>query len=279
MVELRTLVRAERVLDGELVQSELLGEHVQLVLRRAAEVDPHDRVVLRQVLGDVRDGEVLGLEHAVAVHAWCGLVVLRSVLACSASDVVVSVVGDRPARPSTREWHCGRARDRMPRWRTSAPASVPSWSPSMIAASIISASASKARTDSCRIVSCSGNSCRSAGGGHGRRWRKIGLADRYGLSISNGSYDTSSSSSPTSGVAEALPARVARLLVGDIDRRVAQASRRRSASCRSIGRRRNVVAVGVVAFTSPSSGASVRGPCWRVSDMAFGQRGHVGDAN
>ena len=59
--------------------------------------------------------------------------------------------------------------------------------PQRIAASIINASASKARTDNCRPVSCSGSSCRSAGGEHGRRWRKIGLAERYGLSTVNGS--------------------------------------------------------------------------------------------
>ena len=44
VVELRSLVRPERILDGELVQPELVGELVELLLGRAAEVDPHHRV-------------------------------------------------------------------------------------------------------------------------------------------------------------------------------------------------------------------------------------------
>ena len=73
VVELRPLVLAERVLDGELVQAELAGELVELVLRRSAEVDPHDRVGLLEVVGDVGDREVLGLENALAVHPGHGL--------------------------------------------------------------------------------------------------------------------------------------------------------------------------------------------------------------
>ena len=57
VVELGALVGAEGVLDGELVQAELAGELVELRLRRAAEVDPHHRVGLLQVVGDVGDGK------------------------------------------------------------------------------------------------------------------------------------------------------------------------------------------------------------------------------
>ena len=67
-VELRALVRAERVLDGELVQAELVGELVELLLRRTAQVHPHHRVGVLEVLGDVGDGKALGLESALPVH-------------------------------------------------------------------------------------------------------------------------------------------------------------------------------------------------------------------
>jgi len=46
---------------------------VQLVLGRAAHVDPHDGVVFGQVIGDVGNREVLGLDDTVAVDAGgCG---------------------------------------------------------------------------------------------------------------------------------------------------------------------------------------------------------------
>ena len=73
MIELRALVRAERVLDRELVQAELGGELVELLLRRAAEVDPHHRVGLLEVVRHVGDGKVLRLQHAVSVHPSAGL--------------------------------------------------------------------------------------------------------------------------------------------------------------------------------------------------------------
>ena len=68
VVDLRALVGPERVLDRELVEAELAGELVQLLLRRTAEVDPHDRVGLLEILRDVGDGEVLRLEDPLAVH-------------------------------------------------------------------------------------------------------------------------------------------------------------------------------------------------------------------
>ncbi len=72
MVDLGTLVGSERVLDGELVQAELVGELVQLLLGRSAEVHPHDGVGTLQVLGDVGDRKALRLEHAFAVHPRVG---------------------------------------------------------------------------------------------------------------------------------------------------------------------------------------------------------------
>ena len=72
-VELGALVGAERVLDGELVQAELAGELVELLLRRAAQVHPHDGVGVLEVLGDVGDREALGLENTLAVHPGHGI--------------------------------------------------------------------------------------------------------------------------------------------------------------------------------------------------------------
>src|SRR5688572_14718899 len=69
VIEFGSLMLAERVLNGQLVESELLGEHVQLVLRGRAHVDPNDCVGFGEEVGDVRDRKVLGLDHPVAVHA------------------------------------------------------------------------------------------------------------------------------------------------------------------------------------------------------------------
>ena len=51
-VELRALVGAERVLDGEFVQAELGGQLVELILGRATEVDPHHGVGLARGSSD-----------------------------------------------------------------------------------------------------------------------------------------------------------------------------------------------------------------------------------
>ncbi len=67
-VELRPLVRRQRVFDRELVQAELIVELVEVFLRGGTEVHPHHRVGLLEVLGDVGDREIVGLEHTVAVH-------------------------------------------------------------------------------------------------------------------------------------------------------------------------------------------------------------------
>lgn len=46
------LVRIEGVLDREVVQPELVGQAVQLLLRRIVEIDPHDVVTVREQVGD-----------------------------------------------------------------------------------------------------------------------------------------------------------------------------------------------------------------------------------
>ena len=72
MVELGSLVGPERILDRELVEAELVGQLVQLLVGRPAEIDPDDGVGPREVVGHVGDGEVLRLEHSLAVDAGVG---------------------------------------------------------------------------------------------------------------------------------------------------------------------------------------------------------------
>ena len=67
-VELRPLVGPERVLDRQLVQPELAGELVELLLGGPAQVDPDHRVGLLEVVGDVGNREALGLERSLAIH-------------------------------------------------------------------------------------------------------------------------------------------------------------------------------------------------------------------
>ena len=78
VVELGPLVGLERVLDRERVQAQLVGQLVQLVARRAAQVDPDHRVRPFQVVGDLGHREALGLQHALAVHPGVGHVLLCS---------------------------------------------------------------------------------------------------------------------------------------------------------------------------------------------------------
>ena len=68
MVELGALVLGDGVLDGQLVEAELVGQLGELLVGRGAEVDPHEGVGLGEVLGHVGHREVLGLEHALAVQ-------------------------------------------------------------------------------------------------------------------------------------------------------------------------------------------------------------------
>jgi hypothetical protein len=57
-LELRPLVRVDRILDGELVQVELPTDGVELLLRRLVEPDPDERVVGSTRLACVWDGEL-----------------------------------------------------------------------------------------------------------------------------------------------------------------------------------------------------------------------------
>lgn len=61
-VELRTLMRTESIFDGQLMQTELTGKLVKLFLGGTAYVDPHHRVRLHQVLGDVGNWEASASE-------------------------------------------------------------------------------------------------------------------------------------------------------------------------------------------------------------------------
>ena len=58
----------ERVLDGEFVQAELGREFVQQLLGRVEQVDPDQRVGILQVVGHLREREVLTVEHTFAPH-------------------------------------------------------------------------------------------------------------------------------------------------------------------------------------------------------------------
>jgi hypothetical protein len=68
VVDLGPLVLAQRVLDGQLVQAEFDGEHVEGLLVGRAQVDPDDDVGLGQVVRHRRHVEPLPHEHAVAVR-------------------------------------------------------------------------------------------------------------------------------------------------------------------------------------------------------------------
>jgi hypothetical protein len=72
MVDLRSLMLTECVLDGELVQAQLHGQSVHVFLGRRAEVDPDDGVRLLEVLRDIGNRKVLGLENTLAVHPGLG---------------------------------------------------------------------------------------------------------------------------------------------------------------------------------------------------------------
>jgi hypothetical protein len=68
LVELGTLVRLQHVLDGQFVQAQLDGQLIDLLLGRAAQVEPHHGVVAFEVLGDVGDREALPVQDPLAVH-------------------------------------------------------------------------------------------------------------------------------------------------------------------------------------------------------------------
>ena len=69
-VDLGALVRPEGVLDGQLVEAELVRQFVQLVQRGPAEVDPDHGVRPFEVIRDIGDREPLGFENTLAVRVW-----------------------------------------------------------------------------------------------------------------------------------------------------------------------------------------------------------------
>jgi hypothetical protein len=67
-VEFGPLGGVQGVFDGQFVQPELLVDHVEVGLGRAAKVEPDHRAFGREVVGDVRDREVGLLEDSVPVE-------------------------------------------------------------------------------------------------------------------------------------------------------------------------------------------------------------------
>ena len=67
-VQLGPLVLQGGVLDGQWVQPELLGDDLQVLLVGFAQVQPHHRVGLLEVVGDLGGWEVLGLQYPLAVQ-------------------------------------------------------------------------------------------------------------------------------------------------------------------------------------------------------------------
>jgi len=67
-VELGPLVLGDGVLDGQTVQLEFLGDRGDVVLVRFADVHPDDGRGFLEVVGDLLDGKVLGLEDPVPVR-------------------------------------------------------------------------------------------------------------------------------------------------------------------------------------------------------------------
>ena len=72
MVDLRSLMRPERVLDREFVQAQLVGQRVHVFRGGRAEVDPDDGVRLLEVVGHLGDRKVLRLENTLSVHPGLG---------------------------------------------------------------------------------------------------------------------------------------------------------------------------------------------------------------
>ncbi len=69
VVEFRPLMLVRGVFDGECVQTELFFDFGQPLAVRGAEIEPHEDAGVIDVLGDVGDGEVLFLQHPVAIQA------------------------------------------------------------------------------------------------------------------------------------------------------------------------------------------------------------------
>ena len=72
-VELGPVAAGGRVLDGQRVQRQLVGDQLEVLGVRGAEVDPDDGLgVVLEVLGDLLDGEVLVGQDAVGPAAGLG---------------------------------------------------------------------------------------------------------------------------------------------------------------------------------------------------------------
>jgi hypothetical protein len=67
-VQLGPLVLLDGVLDGQGVQPKLLGDDRQILLVGLAQVQPHHRVRLLEVVGDLGGREVLGFQHPLSVQ-------------------------------------------------------------------------------------------------------------------------------------------------------------------------------------------------------------------
>jgi hypothetical protein len=68
-VELRALMRADRILDRQRVQLQLLGNRRELRLGWVAIVQPHACTLILEVLGNVLDRKILEHELALAVQS------------------------------------------------------------------------------------------------------------------------------------------------------------------------------------------------------------------
>ena len=67
-VQLGPLVLLDGVLDRQGMQPELLGDELQVGLVGLAQVQPHHRARLLEVVGDLGGREVLGLQHPLSVQ-------------------------------------------------------------------------------------------------------------------------------------------------------------------------------------------------------------------
>jgi hypothetical protein len=67
-VQLGPLVLLDGVLDRQGVEPELLRDELQVLLVGLAQVQPHHRARLLEVVGDLRRREVLGLQHPIAIQ-------------------------------------------------------------------------------------------------------------------------------------------------------------------------------------------------------------------
>ena len=67
-VQFGPLVLPDGVFDRQRVQPELFGDDLQVGAVGLAQVQPHHRIRLLEVVGDLGSREVLGLQHPIAVQ-------------------------------------------------------------------------------------------------------------------------------------------------------------------------------------------------------------------